>query len=164
MEPRLKTSTQWTPFPEELLQQIIEVTEDHFSDYEIGDRQFIAEGRIYPTEIVLRIGLMAAKGELRQDNFEASLEYSVEKDKPVEQIHILVDFLAETWAEFLEDAPDREVLPLLWTEQFFEKKPIYIRYTSENSDLEKMANSLLAKDEKKLVYEDLNEDTDSGLH
>ena len=162
MEPRLKTSTQWTPFPSELLQQIVEATEDHFSDYERDNRQFTADGRIYPTEIILRIGLKAAKGELRQDNFEASLEYSVEKDKPIEQIHILVDFLAETWAEFLEDAPSREVLPLLWTEQFFEKKPIFIRYTSENSDLEKEANAYLAMDEKKLVYTD--EDTDSGLH
>jgi hypothetical protein len=162
MEPRLLTSTQWTPFPGELLQQIIEATEDHFSDYERGDRQFIAEGRIYPKEIILRIGLTANKGELRQDNFEASLEYNSEKDKPVEQIHLLVDFLAETWAEFFEEAPDREVLPLLWTEQFFEKRPVYIRYTSENTDLEKQAAAFLAMDEKKLVYGD--EDTHSDLH
>lgn len=163
MEPRLKTSTQWTPFPQELLEQIIEVTEDHFSDYERGERQFIAEGRIYPKEILLRIGLTAPKGALRQDNFEASLEYDAEKHKPVEQIHLVVDFLAETWANYFEDAPEREDLPLLWTEQTFEKRPIFLRYSSENTELEKQADAYLALDEKKLVYGD-DEDTNPNLH
>ncbi len=163
MEPRLKTYTQWTPFPQELLEQIIEATEDHFSDYERGERQFIAEGRIYPKEILLRIGLSAPKGALRQDNFEASLEYDAEKQKPVEQIHLVVDFLAETWANYFEDAPEREDLPLLWTEQTFEKRPIFLRYSSENTELEKQANAYLALDEKKLVYGD-DEDTNPNLH
>ncbi len=164
MEPRLKTSQQWTAFPEELTEQIVEATEDHFTEYEKGDRRFIAEGRIYPTEIVLRIGLTAQTGELRQDNFEASVEYNPLDGSSLEKIHLLVDFLAETWTEFLEDQPGREILPLLWTEQIFEKKPVYIRFTSENSELEKQANSFLNIDEKKLVYEEFAEDTDPGLH
>jgi hypothetical protein len=157
MEPRLKTSIQWTPFPVEFIQQIVEASEDHFSDYEKNGRHFIADGRIYPNEILLRIGLSAPKGSLRQDNFEASLEYSVEKEKPIEQIHLLVDFLAETWATFLEDDPQREDLPLLWAPQMFEKREIYLRYSSENTELETQANSLLNLDEKKLVYEEEEE-------
>ena len=156
MEPRLKSSTQWTPFPEELLQQIIEVAEDHFSDYEKEDRKFITEGRIYPTEIVLRLGLTAPKGYLRQDNFEASLQYDPEKEKALEQIHLLVDFLAEMWAAFFEDAPETEDLPRAWNEQIFEKKSIYLRYSTENSDLEKQANALLELDNKQLVYGEMS--------
>ncbi len=152
MEPRLKTSTQWTSFPEELIQQIIEAAEDHFSDYEKGDRSFIAEGRIYPSEIVLRMGLTAPKGQLRQDNFEASMEYDVLKVKALDEIHFLVDFLAETWATFFEDAPEDQDLSRLWLEHTFEKKPIYLRYNTENTDLEKLANELLKTDEKQLVY------------
>jgi hypothetical protein len=152
MEPRLKSSTQWTAFPEELTQQIIEAAEDHFSDYEKGDRHFVAEGRIYSNEIVLRMGLTAPKGYLRQDNFEASLEYDPLKVKPLEEIHLLVDFLAETWASFFEDAPEREDLPILWTPHTFEKNNLFLRYSSENTDLEKQANALLQIDDKQLVY------------
>jgi hypothetical protein len=156
MEPRLKSSTQWTAFPEELLSQITEVAEDHFSDYEKDDRKFIAEGRIYPSEIVLRLGLSAPKGSLRQDNFEASLQYDPEKEKALELIHLVVDFLAETWATYFEDAPENEDLPRIWVEQTFEKKPIFLRYSTENSDLEKQANALLQLDEKQLVYGEIS--------
>ncbi|MBY0384441.1 hypothetical protein K2X05_04710 [bacterium] len=156
MEPRLKSSTQWTAFPEELIQQITEVAEDHFSDYEKEDRQFLAEGCIYPSEIVLRLGLSAPKGSLRQDNFEASLQYDPEKEKALDLIHLVVDFLAETWATYFEDSPENEDLPRLWTEQVFEKKPIYLRYSTENSDLEKQANALLQLDDKQLVYGEMS--------
>lgn len=152
MEPRLKTSTQWTPFPEELIQQITDAAEDHFSDYEKGDRTFVVEGRIYPNEILLRVGLTAPQGQLRQDNFEASMEYDVKKVKALDEIHFLVDFLAETWATFFEDAPEDESLSRLWIEQTFEKKPIFLRYSTENTELEKLANELLKADEKQLVY------------
>ncbi len=162
MEPRLKTSTQWTSFPEELTQQIIEASEDHFSEYEKGtDRHFVAEGRIYAGEIVLRMGLTAAKGSLRQDNFEASLEYNVEKEKALDLIHFLVDFLAETWALFFEDAPEYADLPLVWEPQTFEKRNVFLRYSSENSDLEKQANALLQIDDKQLVY---GEESTNNLH
>lgn len=162
MEPRLKSSTQWTAFPVELIQQITEVAEDHFSDYEKEDRKFIAEGRIYPTEILLRLGLTAPKGLLRQDNFEASLQYDPEKEKALDQIHLIVDFLAETWATFFEDAPENEDLPRLWNEQIFEKKPIYLRYSTENTDLEKQANALLQLDDKQLVYGEMSADQEES--
>jgi hypothetical protein len=163
MEPRLKTSTQWTSFPEELLQQIIEASEDHFSEYEKGtDRRFVAEGRIYAGEIVLRIGLTAAKGSLRQDNFEASLEYNIEKEKALDLIHFLVDFLAETWALFFEDAPEYADLPLVWEPQTFEKRNVFLRYSSENTELEKQANALLQIDDKQLVYGELSIEAPAG--
>ncbi len=156
MEPRLKTSTQWTPFPEEFTAQIIEVAEDHYSDYEKQGRQFTAEGRIYGNEILLRLGLKAAKGLLRQDNFEASLQFDPKKEKAIDQIHFAVDFLAETWEKYFENTPENEDLPRLWTEHVFEKRNIYLRYSSENTDLEQQANALLQIADKQLFYGELS--------
>lgn len=152
MEPRLKSSTQWTPFPDEFISQIKEVAEDHFSEYEKEGRHFVVEGRIYSNEILLRLGLSAPQGFLRQDNFEASLEYDPSKEKALDLIHLLVDFLAEIWTTNFEDAPPNEDLPRTWTQQTFEKRNLFFRYSSDNTDLEKQADAILQINQKQLVY------------
>ncbi len=150
MEPRLKTSKKWTPYPAELLGQIREVVEVFFADYEVGDGKFMIEGEIYPEEILLRIGI-SRPGQLRQDNFEASLQYDSQKDKSMDLINIMTDFLGEAWINFLEDEPEIEDLPRQWQKNNFEKREIYLRYTTNNTDLEAQANALLGED-KSLVY------------
>jgi len=159
MEPRLKTSTKWTPFPTELLEQIQAVVENFFEDYEIENGQFVVDGAIYPTEILLQIGI-TRPGQLRQDNFIASLEYDSKNEKPMELINLMSDFLGEVWVHFLEDEPEYEDLPRQWQANTFEKKPIYLRYTSENTSLEKQADALLGID-KSLVYGDDELDDES---
>jgi hypothetical protein len=151
MEPRLKSSVQWTPFPEELKGQIADVMNTHFADYDFNGR-FVIDGAIYPSELILRIGL-TQNGQLRQDNFEVSMEYSSETDKPIDLIHTLVDFLGPVWETFLEDEPERTDLPSVWTVQRFEKYVLYMRYTSVNTELEKQADEILKMYEKKLVHE-----------
>lgn len=151
MEPRLKTSKKWTPYPTELTEQIREVVETFFADYDVQAGEFVIEGEIYPEEILLRIG-MTQKGQLRQDNFEASLQYGPD-DKALELIHVMADFLGETWINYLEDAPEPEDLPRQWQENYFEKNKIYLRYTTVNTTLEAEANRLLQEANKSLVYE-----------
>lgn len=151
MEPRLKSSKKWTPYPKELTEQIREVVEVFFADYETNNGKFIIEGEIYPEEVLLRIGINRP-GQLRQDNFEASLQYDVKQDKAIDLVHIMTDFLGEAWINFLEDEPELSELPLIWQENIFEKRKIYLRYTSANTELEAEANRLLAIEEKKLVY------------
>lgn len=160
MEPRLKTSTKWTPFPEELLKQIHEVVEVSFADYDIGTGRFTVEGAIYPTEILLRIGFNRPS-QLRQDNFEVSLKYDPEKEKGLDQIFLMVDFLGQTWMNFLEDEPESEDLPRQWSPNVFEKRPIFLRYTSVNTNLEKQADELLNQGGKQLIY---GKDTDPESH
>lgn len=172
MDPRLKTSTKWTPFPVELSAQIAEVLVESFADYDLGGK-FVVEGAIYPQELLLRIGLHKP-GRLRQDNFEASLEYVPEvadlenedpeaktPSKTIDLIHVMVDFLGQVWESFLEDEPEFEEMPLGWVEHRFEKQVISLRYTSVNSDLEKQADELLKTYEKKLVHE--SEVADDGM-
>lgn len=151
MEPRLKTSTKWSPFPMELSTQIKDVLMEGFSDFDLNGT-FVVDGLICPGEIVLRIGLNK-NNMLRQDNFEASLEYSGEEDKAIEIIHIMVDFLGHIWETFLEDEPELEDMPLGWVEHRFQKSQIFLRYTSVNTALEKQADEILNAFEKKLVHE-----------
>ena len=150
MEPRLKTSKKWTSYPPELTEQIREVFEVFFADYELENGHFVVDGRIYPEEILLRIGI-ARPGQLRQDNFEASLEFRKE-EKALELIHVMADFLGEIFVNFLEDAPALSELPLLWQENSFNKKTIFLRYSSENTSLAIEANRLLDEETKRLVY------------
>ncbi len=158
MEPRLKTSLKWSPFPTKLCQQIGDVMAEAFSDYELNGK-FVADGIICPNEVVLRIGLQKDK-RLRQDNFEASIEYSGEDEKAIEQIHLMVDFLGHTWETFLEDEPELEDMPKDWVEHRFEKSVIFLRYNSVNADLEKQADELLKAYEKKLLHEKEEADVD----
>ncbi|MCC6138664.1 MAG: hypothetical protein IT287_08520 [Bdellovibrionaceae bacterium] len=171
MDPRLKTSTKWTPFPLELSAQIADVMTESFADYDLGGK-FVVEGAIFPQELLLRIGLQQS-GKLRQDNFEASLEYVPEvaaledteaeaptPSKTIELIHVMVDFLGQVWESFLEDEPELEEMPLGWLEHRFEKQVISLRYTSVNTDLEKQADELLKMYEKKLVHESEAEEGD----
>ncbi len=152
MDTRLKSSTKWTPFPDELTAQIVTVMNESFADYDIGGK-FVVEGAIYPEEIILRIGLNKPN-QLRQDNLEASVDYIAgSDDKAIEKIHLLVDFLGQAWETFLEDEPDVTELTQVWKEERFEKQVVFTRYTSVNSDLEKQADELLAQFEKKLVHE-----------
>ncbi len=151
MEPRLKTSKKWTSYPKELQEQIREVVEVFFADYDVGDGRFVIDGSIYPEEILLRIGI-TRPGQLRQDNFEASMQFDPKVDKAFDLIHVLTDFLGEAWINFLEDAPEDEDLPRQWQKNTFEKREIYLKYSTVNTDLEEQANRLLQEDEKKLVY------------
>lgn len=151
MEPRLKTSIKWSPFPEELLKQIEEVFKQSFEDYDLGG-EFIAEGAIYPEELLLRVGL-TKNNQLRQRNLEASVQYNAEEEKPLEKIHMLVDFLGQVWESYLEDEPEDEEMSLQWVEERFKKDSVFLKYSTVNSNLEKQADQLLEMFEKKLIHE-----------
>lgn len=158
MTPRLKTSKKWTAFPEEYKSQIEEVFKQEFAEKMGNDTKLVIDGRIYPEEILLRVGIQK-KGQLRQDNFEVSTGYSVEVGDAVDRIGACIDATASMMADHF-DLKDVE-FPRTWTEYEFEGKPIYLQYSTENTDLEKAANELLGEDAKALVYED--EDSEDAL-
>lgn len=158
MTPRLKSSKKWTAFPEEYRSQIEEVFKQEFAEKMGADTKLVIDGRIYPEEILLRVGLQK-KGQLRQDNFEVSAVYSVEAGDAVERIGASVDAAASMMADHFE--LEEVEFPRTWTEYEFDGKSIYLQYSTENTDLEKAANELLGEEAKALVYED--EDSDDAL-
>ncbi|MFP5519641.1 MAG: hypothetical protein ACLGGX_07035 [Bdellovibrionia bacterium] len=151
MEPRLKSSKKWTSFPKEYLAQIETVFNENFSQF-LGDAELIIDGRIYPQEILFRVGYLE-KGRLQQANFEFSVIYNQEDVNALEQIHLCVDAAGTFLMDYL-DNQETEEYPLLWKELHFDNKNLFFKFSTENSRLEEEANRLLGEDSSLLVQED----------
>jgi hypothetical protein len=140
MNPRKKESKKWSALPPELSKQIKTLFEESFSEY-LYEKKLKVEGRIYPTEILMRVGINY-KGEIRYHNFEVSIDHDPKKQNTVAQIHVAVDAIASLLLEFF-DLEEEHEMPLVWQEYPFEKQKIWLQYNSANSDLEAEANKLL---------------------
>lgn len=157
MNPRKKESKKWTKLPTDLLNQIKNVFEQNFKT-QLEGKKLTVEGRIYPNEIVLRVGFQR-KGELRFHNFEVSLDHSKEKDNAIVQIHIGVDAIASLMMDYFDNEEDHE-MPLSWSEYPFEKQTIWLQYSSANSELEAEADKLLGIDDSLLTEAEEDDDID----
>lgn len=158
MNPRLKTSKKWTAFPKEYSDQIHGVFKENFSAY-LKNAEVIIEGRIYPEEIMLRVGCHE-KDRLAQANFEVSMNYSQEKQDAISKIHNCVDAAASMMLEYLEN--DSEVdFPYSWKEVEFQGQKLFLQFNTENSSLEAEANKLLGIEEDALLVDEENESEDA---
>jgi len=156
MQPRLKTSKKWTAFPKEYTDQIQSVFNENFSDM-MGANKLVIEGRIYTTEVMLRVGL-AQPGRLSQANFEVSMDYDPVKKDAVDRIHNCIDAAASMVMDYFETDGESD-FPRTWQEFPFQGKKLFLQFTTENTDLEAQANALLGEVEDALVLEaDENED------
>jgi hypothetical protein len=162
MEPRLKTSTKWTPFPSELNENAALVLMERFSeDYDLDGSHFVVDGRIYSQEIVGRFGLYS-KNSLKQQNFEISFEYDSSKEKALDLIHQSMDVVEHLWQELFEDDLDDSELLKTWQTLPYEKKMYFFRYSTLNTKLEEEADKLLSQFDKKLVHID-DEESDHEI-
>ena len=157
MHPRKKESKKWSAIPAEFLGQIKTVFEQNFQNH-LNDQTIKVQGRIYPSEIVLRVGLHK-KGELRHRNFEVSLDHSSVQQNTIQKIHLAVDAIGSLMIEYFE-ADESVDLPYVWREVPFEKEAVYFQFTTENPDLEEEANKLLGVENKNLINEDSTDDDD----
>lgn len=148
MEPRLKKSTRWTAFPKDILTQIRQAFADSFKAQSKNGR-FLAEGRIYPQEILLQIGYLE-NGRLKQNNFEISIEYVGGKDDIVKLIYLAVDVAASLMQDLFSAEDDSE-FPKIWQEFELEGRKIYLQYSSANSALDAEADRLLGEQTDSLV-------------
>lgn len=160
MNPRLKTSKKWTAFPKEYLSQIKEVFAQGFKT-QISAFNLVIDGRIYKEEILLRVGLHE-KGRLLQTNFEVSMGHSIKAEDAIDRIHDSIDAAASMMQDFFdfqknEQEPD---FPLSWTEYEFNSRPLYLQFSTVNSELESQADALLGATEadKLLIEEEESED------
>lgn len=151
MRPRLKSSKKWTPFPKEYTEQIQKVFRENFAA-PLANGILLVEGRIYAQEIALRVGVVQ-KGELKQSNFEISMDYSPEKQDAIERIHDCIDSAASMMADYFEN--DGEIdFPRTWKPFPFQDQTVYLQYTTENTELEAAANRLLGESDVGLVREE----------
>jgi hypothetical protein len=152
MKPRLSSSKKWTAFPKEFTDQIKEVFKQNFNDL-VTTGEFIVDGRIYPEEILLRVGYLPS-GKIRQANFEVS--YTHAKQDALEKIHLCVDAAASMLLEYIEK--DGEVdFPIYWKECPFQDHKVFLQYSTVNTDLESQANKLLSEVDASLVQEDADD-------
>ncbi len=140
MQPRLPNSRKWSPLPKELMQQVRAVFEETFEQH-LSKGSLVAEGRIYPEEILVMVGYRA-KDALKQSSFEVSIAYKKDKDNVLKLIHIAVDAAGSLLDQLFNSETDEE-FPTIWTEVDFEGRQIFVQYTTVNSELEAEADKLL---------------------
>jgi hypothetical protein len=157
MQPRLSTSSKWTAFPEDLTQKILQVFTENFP-IEADAGEFLIEGRIYAEEVLLRVGYLE-HGRLRQINFEASKEYSSEKQDAFKMIYLCVDALGATFEEYFDNTDDSDEerldFPLYWQPFEFDDGTVYLQHSTDNTRLDAEADRLLEQAaDKALVHEE----------
>jgi len=151
MNPRMKNSKKWTAFPKDYVSQIEDVFKQNFKKH-LAASKLIIEGRIYTEEILLRVGVQE-KGRLTQANFEVSMNYSTKEKDAVERIHDCIDAAASMMAEYYDSNGEAE-FPRTWFEYEFNKRKLFLQFSTENSDLEAQADELLGKSFEEMVQED----------
>lgn len=179
--PRLATSTKSTDVPQEFLSKVRGVFEKQF-DVEADLGEFLADGRIFPDEVVLRIGYLE-KGRLKQINFEASMDIkkprladaaAAEESETgtMDRLYTLIDVLGSLMEEYFDaDQNEEEMdLPLHWKAYEFEGETVYLQHSTVNTRLEEEADRLLGLLADELVQETkpnedalANADVDSEL-
>ncbi len=155
MIPRKKESKKWTELPPELANQIKVVFEKTFK-VQLDGKKLLVEGRIYPSEILLRVGINR-RGELRFQNFEVSLDHSKVKQDAIAQIHVGVDAIASLMVEYFDNEEDHE-MPFVWQEYPFEKQKLWLQYSSENPEIEAEANRLLGIENAEALLKETEEE------
>ena len=150
MSPRRASSKKWTTFPPEFIEQVTTVFKETFAT-SLAESALIVDGRIYPEELVLRVGVRE-KGRLKQSNFEVSTDYEADVPESLDRIHCLVDVAASMMLEFFESEGEAE-FPFVWKEYPYKEKPIYLQTSAENTDLEAQANAFLGASAEDLLNE-----------
>lgn len=167
MIPRLSSSKTWTHFPEEFLEQVQDLVSETFEDHLIDGASLHLEGRIYQEELLFRLGIKVA-GQLKQNNFEVSAQYNPEAQNVKKIMYHCIEAAASMMAEYFEwyDRPEssddhksEEIdFPREWTEFNFEGIPLFMQYTTVNTDLEAEANRILGASNSELVQTNESED------
>lgn len=166
MTPRNPTSKNWTALPQEFCQKAASVLTQNFTaEGEHGE--FFVDGRIYPSEIIMRAGFIE-KDRLKQTNFEVSMEHAP-SEPAMEKLFLGVDVLGsvfETHFEYLrEEEIDDVEYPVNWEEFDFDDTKVFLRFSTVNTRLEAEANKLLGLDaNQELFVEDRDVTADALEH
>jgi hypothetical protein len=131
------------PIPKDFLKLVQDTFTEKYADF-LKDKTLIVDGAIFPEEIVLIVGFKNKNEKIRQQNFECSMDYhNDEYNGVLEKIHLSIDALDAMVAEYVEANGDLE-MPTQWTDFDFEDKKVYLKSSTNNIELEKMADEFLA--------------------
>ena len=130
------------------------ILSSHFSQ-KAKDGNFVVEGRIYPNELLMRVGYLE-RGRLRQVNFELSTGYNPKQNNMMELVHTTLDSAGSLLEQYFEN--EENDFPREWKEFIVGKATIHVRHTTVNSDLEAEADRLLGVAEDNLVSGDDSEE------
>ena len=147
MDPRLKSSNTWSALPGDVTKMILKLLKEQFTK-RVPNGVFHSEGRIYQNEVLLRIGFLS-QGDIKQNNFEGSIEYKPGSEKVVDCIQHLYHATASMMETFFAQ-PDTN-FPEDWLEFDVEEKTVYLRHSSVNTALEAEADKLLGSEETALI-------------
>lgn len=157
MNPRSPQSKAWTALPEDFKSQVLQILSEHFqSQAQAG--KFILDGKIYKTEILMRVGYLA-KDTLAPIQFDLSIDYDSKTGQPMQYFESLVDLGASLLASYFKN-PDED-FPYDWHEIEFDKHQIYLKRDTTNQELEAWADQLLGEDQgenDELIHGDLESD------
>ena len=177
--PRHITSRQWTALPTDFVAKVEEVFARQF-ELESMNGEFFVEGRIFPEEIIVRVGYLE-KGRIKQINFEASIDLpksaantgesadlsdqpvpgssdssDTSESKTMALLYVCIDALGSLMEEYLDLGEDEEIdVPLTWQPYDFEGETVYLKHSTLNSRLEEEADRLLGLHDKNLFNEEL---------
>lgn len=158
MEPRLKTSKKWTSFPNEYLKQIQTVFNKSFKLH-LESGKILTEGRIYKEELLLKVGFLE-NGNIKQSNFEISIQYDKNKENAVQLIYLMIDVAATMMDEFFMAEVDHD-FPRTWQDYDVEGKKVFLQFSTTNDELENEADRILGIDKSdELVQQDEDEALD----
>jgi hypothetical protein len=156
MNPRLSSSKTWTKFPSEFLEQVQDLVAETFEDHLIEGAGLHLDGRIYPEEILFCLGVRL-EGQLKQANFEVSSFYKPETQNAKVVMHHCIEAAASMMAEYFDFDGDVD-FPRQWTEFKFEGTPVFMQYSTTNTELEAAADRLLGTMDNDLVQEQGSQD------
>ena len=169
MTPRLASSKQWSSLPKDFTEKAALVFAQNFVE-ESSRGRFNIDGRIYKNEIIVR-GSFVENGRLKYTNFEVSLDHSPD-EKAMQKLFLGVDVLGSVFEmhfdHLQEDEEDDIEYPLFWEEHEFDDTKVFLKYSTENVELEEQANRLLGLSAEGL-YQDptvvqTSSETEDALH
>lgn len=141
MQPRLSSSRKWTAIPKELTVQIKTVFKQSFQQH-IGKGTVLADGRIYPEELLISVGVKLPDSKLKESHWLVSIGYSRGKDDVIKLLNLAVDAAGSLMEQLFTSENDYD-FPRAWQEVDFEGRKIYIQYSTVNKELENQADKIL---------------------
>ncbi|MGE4130005.1 MAG: hypothetical protein AB7F86_00115 [Bdellovibrionales bacterium] len=144
MQPRLTNSRKWTAIPRELVTQIQQLFKQNFQA-QLGDSKVYVDGRIYPSEILMKVGYQPPGQKLKQCHWMISITYTTKKDNVMKLLSLSIDVAASLFEQLFE-GEDHD-FPRVWQEVDFEGRSLYVQYSTENEELESEADRLLGESE-----------------
>jgi hypothetical protein len=159
MQPRLSSSRKWTAIPKELTVQIKNVFKQSFQQH-IGKGTVLADGRIYPEELLISVGVKLPDSKLKESHWLVSIGYTRGKDDVVKLLNLGVDAAGSLFEQLFTSENDHD-FPRAWEEVDFEGRKIYVQYSTVNTELEQAANKILGVAESEELAQGEWEDLES---